>query len=44
MWRDHDPAHIVVEEEKRGTSTSIHVVWVLGGALPVDLPMPFRKG
>ena len=44
MERGSDSLHIVVEEEKHGTSASIHAICFLGGAMPVGLPMPFGKG
>ncbi len=44
MERGSDSLHIVVEEEKHGTSASIHAICFLGGAKPVSLPMPFAKG
>jgi hypothetical protein len=42
--RGSDSVHIVVEEEKHGNSASIQASCFLGGARPVGVPMPFRKG
>jgi len=44
MERGSDSVPIVVEEEKHGNSAPIQVSCFLGGAMPVDLPMPFGKG
>jgi hypothetical protein len=44
MERGSDSVPIVVEEEKHGNNAPIQVSCFLGGAMPVDLPMPFGKG